>query len=84
MDLTFSEPRTDTESEALVEQMLVEMERLNQKMRDDQAEIDRLKAESKRIRAESDIIRGRTTTRLNELEAMLKTHQDKSKCRYRN
>ena len=62
-----------------MEQMRVEMERLNQKMRDDQAQIDRLKAESKRIKADSDVIRGRTTARLNELEAMLKTQQDTEK-----
>lgn len=74
MDLTFSEPRTETESEALVEQMLAEMERLNQKMRDDQAEIDRLKIESKQIKAASDVLRGQTKARLNELEAMLNTY----------
>ena len=63
MDLTFSEPRTESESGAFVEQMLAEMERLNQRMRGDQAEIDRLKAEAKRIKAESDVLRKRIARR---------------------
>lgn len=72
----FSEPGTDAEYEAAIEQMLAEMKRLNQQIQDDQAEIDRLKVETatmkeetKRLKAEGFQIHSDIRTTLDRLKA---------------
>jgi hypothetical protein len=46
-------PQTAAEYEAAIEHLLMEMQRLNQRMKDDQAVIDRLKAESDMLKRET-------------------------------
>jgi peptidoglycan hydrolase CwlO-like protein len=71
MDDTLFAPRTDAEYEAIIEQMLREMQHLNQKMQEDQAEIERLKAETRILKAETEAIKARTQARLNSLMEMV-------------
>jgi peptidoglycan hydrolase CwlO-like protein len=49
-------PRTAAEYEAAIEQMLTEMQRLNQQMQKDQADIDRLSAEIAALKAETRVL----------------------------
>jgi hypothetical protein len=46
-------PQTAAEYEAAIETLLAEMRRLNQRMRDDQAVIDRLKAEAETLKRQT-------------------------------
>ena len=62
-------PRNAAEYEAAISQLLTEMHRLNEFMRRDQAEIDRLKAETSALKAETERIKRRTNARLDALEA---------------
>jgi uncharacterized small protein (DUF1192 family) len=48
-----SAPRTATDYEAAIEQMLAEMKRLNEQMATDRAEIERLRVETQRLKAET-------------------------------
>ena len=53
-DIPFpSNPQTETEYETTLDQMLIEIQRLNEQMQQDQADIDRLRAESAFYKAES-------------------------------
>ena len=62
--LTQPAPRTDAEYEAAVEELLAEMRQINERMQDNQAAIERL-------RAESDVIRTETRAILASLGAKL-------------
>jgi ABC-type Zn uptake system ZnuABC Zn-binding protein ZnuA len=46
-------PKTTAEYKAAIRQMMDEMERLNQKMREDQTDIDRTQAEAAILKAET-------------------------------
>jgi peptidoglycan hydrolase CwlO-like protein len=46
-------PQTAAEYEAAIDQLLAEMQRLNQKMKEDQSVIDRLKAETETLKRET-------------------------------
>lgn len=52
--LTQPTPQTESEYEAALNQMFAEMHSLNEQMRRDQADIDRLKAESEAYKAENE------------------------------
>lgn len=60
----FPEPQTEAESQAIIAQLFAEMRRLNERMREDQAEIDRLKSETQFLKAE-------TRATLDRLKAMV-------------
>ncbi len=47
----FPEPQTEAESQALITQLFAEMRQLNETMRQDQAEIERVKSETLRLKA---------------------------------
>lgn len=47
------EPQTEAESQAIIAQLFAEMYRLNEKMRQDQIEIERLKSETQYLKAET-------------------------------
>ncbi len=64
-------PQTAADYEAELEEMWMEIERLNALIKSDQADIDRLKAESDAIRAETEIIKARTQARLDSLARMM-------------
>ena len=57
-------PKTTAEYKAAIDFLLGEMRRLNEKMVEDQAEIDRLKAETRTIGAHTDLT-------LTQLEAQM-------------
>lgn len=59
-----TEPQTDAQHEAAIEDMLEEMRGLNQRMKSDKIEIDRLKRESLLIQSEIEAIKERTQSRL--------------------
>ena len=65
--LTKSKPKTAAEYEAIAEQMLVEMNRLETQMDSDRAVSERLKVETQVIKAETEIIKTRTATTLSQL-----------------
>lgn len=71
MDNVFSQlaPKTTAEYKALIDALLAEMERLDDRMALDRAEIDRLKAETAAIKAEGQAIADRTQARLEALQA---------------
>jgi hypothetical protein len=69
--LSFPEPRTEDEYRAAIEWLLAEMQRINQQMKDDQDDIERLQAETRKIKAETDMIKARTQARLDALQAMV-------------
>lgn len=48
-----AEPRTAADDQAAIERMLVEMDRINEKMATDREEIERLRVESRRLRDET-------------------------------
>lgn len=49
----FPEPQTEAESQAVISQLFAEMHRLNEIMRQDQVEIDRIKVETQRLKVET-------------------------------
>lgn len=57
-------PQMDADSEKLINALLAEMQQLNAQMRQDQAEIDRLKMETRALSE-------RTDTLLRQIEAQL-------------
>lgn len=57
-------PKTTAECKAVIDLLLKEMRRINEKMAEDQAEIDRLKAETRIIGAHTDLA-------LTQLEAQM-------------
>ena len=63
-EFTLPPNATDAEYEALFEQMLAEMRRLNARMDGDRADIERLKAETQVIKASID-------ARLAQIQALL-------------
>ena len=72
----FAEPQTDAECEAVLAEIMAEIERLNQMMRNDDIEIARLKAESQewkeeseRLKAEGRILDLEIRTMLERMEA---------------
>jgi predicted nucleic acid-binding Zn-ribbon protein len=71
MEDTFFVPRTDAEYEAAIEQMLAEMRRLNERMKDDQTAIERLKAETRALKEETDAVKARLRARLDALANMV-------------
>ena len=66
--LQMADQVTDTADEALLNELFAEMQRLNEKMRQDQADIDRLKAETRAIAAHSDQILRQVEAQLDILE----------------
>ena len=58
---------SQSEYKAVIEQTLIEMSCLNEQMRQDQGEIERLKAETQIIKAETDLIKTRIQARLEAL-----------------
>lgn len=74
MDELFSSPgtpETDADFEATWEQYMSEMNRLNELMRQDQIEIDRLKAESQALKAESAVLKAESHVLRAETRAVL-------------
>ena len=61
------EHQIDTDSETLIDQLLAEMQRLNEQMRNDQAEIERLKMETRAISAHTDQLLLQIEAQLNAL-----------------
>ena len=57
-------PKTTAECKAAIDSLLLEMRRLNEKIQQDDADIERLKVETRQIAAQSDV-------RLAQLEAQL-------------
>ena len=57
----------DSDSETLISQLLAEMQRLNEQMRNDQAEIERLKMETRAISAHTDQLLLQIKVQLDEL-----------------
>ena len=47
------DPLTEADSKKIIAKYIFEMERLNETMRQDQAEIDRIKTDTQRIKAET-------------------------------
>jgi Tfp pilus assembly protein PilN len=65
----FSQSDLKTSDEALLESYLAEMRRLNAIMRQDQADIDRLKEETNQLKAETQRLREETEATLARLKA---------------
>ena len=65
------EPQTDAEHQNALEQMLAAMQQMNQQMQTDQAQIERLKAESAVLRQDILAIKARTQARLDALTTMV-------------
>jgi len=61
-------PQTDIETEAVLEQTLSEIRRLNGLIQQDQTEIDRIKAESSVITDRTDDVLSRIRLKLDVLE----------------
>jgi len=49
----FPDPKTEAESQAVIQQMFSEMYRLNETMRQDRIVIDQIKSETLRLKAET-------------------------------
>ena len=62
---TQAAPKTTAEYKAAIDLLLGEMRRINEKIQQDDADIERLKMETRQIAAQSDV-------RLAQLEAQLK------------
>ena len=67
--LTQSKLRTTADHKAAFTRLLDEVTQVEEKMHDDRAIIERLKAETQILRAESDLIKARTLERLDALMA---------------
>ena len=61
-------PQTDPETEAEIEQIFAEISHLNKLIRQEQADIDRLKAESKVITDHTDAVLSRLRVQMEALE----------------
>ena len=57
------------DAEMAIEQMLAEMRLLNEQMRRDQVEIDRLKSETALLKRQSDRLQAHTSATLERLKA---------------
>jgi cell division protein FtsB len=68
---TQSVPQTDAEYEAIFVQQLAEMRALNERIRRDRAEIDRLKTETDSLKAEGARLEGETQAILTRLQAVV-------------
>ena len=62
-------PKTAAECKAAIDALLLEMRRLNEKMVEDQAEIDRLKAETRTIGAHTDLTLSQLEAHMTALRA---------------
>jgi hypothetical protein len=65
--LTKPKPKTNSDYQALAEQLLIEMDRLEEQMDEDRAESERLKTETQVIKAETEIIKARAAATLSQL-----------------
>jgi len=68
---TPSVPQTDAECEAVLAQLLMEMQGFNEQMRRDQADIYRIKAETDTLKAETQRLKAETPKVLARLGAAL-------------
>ncbi|HLJ55648.1 MAG TPA: hypothetical protein VKT77_11465 [Chthonomonadaceae bacterium] len=59
---------TEREQEVLLDQLIGEMQRLNATIRDDQADIDRLKTETRALSEHSDLVLAQIEARLASLK----------------
>ena len=68
--LSQARPKTDAEYQTAIDDMFVEIDRIQARISADQVYIQRLKTESDMIRAETDLIKARTEAKLATLERM--------------
>lgn len=64
-------PRTAAEYKAVIAQLLAEMHRLNEQMRQDQTDIDRLKVETNVLKAETQRLKAEARAALARLGEMV-------------
>jgi hypothetical protein len=64
-------PQTESECQAVLTHLLAEMHHLNEQIRRDQADIDRLKAESEHLRIEGIRLDAEARIRINSLHKAL-------------
>ncbi len=64
-------PRTDAEYQTAIDDLFVEIDRVQERIFQHQADTQRLKTETRILKAESDFIKAQTNARLDSLERML-------------
>jgi peptidoglycan hydrolase CwlO-like protein len=71
MEESLTSPKTPAEFQAIVEDQLRQIGRMHERMDQNQAEIERLRAESAALRADTDRILARIDARLAAIQALL-------------